>query len=206
MYFEHIDHSHKYLEDILSIIRYGISQKRLSLRKKKREGINTQLLVDAFNLIGTQNIISDTWIGAQKEHEQENSKGKEDIYFYLGDDNYTRIFYVEAKRLPKYKSKNDEEYVIGESSTHKPSGGIQRYKLLSHGGSSLRHNGMIAYIENKSVDDWLLVVNEKIGKEYPTDSKLSCSTNPNEFISTHSYNDIDGSFVMHHFWIDISLN
>lgn len=206
MYFEHIDYSHKYLEDILSIIRSGILQKRSLLRKKKREGLNTQLLVDTFNLIGTQNIISDTWIGAQKEHEQENNKGKEDIYFYLGDDNYTRIFYVEAKRLPKYKSKIDDEYVIGESTTHRPSGGIQRYKLLNHGSSDLRHNGMIAYIESKSVDDWLLVVNEKIENEYLTDSRLSRSTHPNEFISTHSYNDIEGSFMMHHFWIDLSNN
>lgn len=38
-------------------------------------------------------------IGVQKEHEREDGKGKEDIYFYLNDDKYTRIFYAEAKRL-----------------------------------------------------------------------------------------------------------
>lgn len=207
MYFEHIDHSHKYLQDILCVIREGILRKRMVLCKNKREGLNTQILVETFNIIGTQNIISSTWIGVQKEHEQENGKGKEDIYFHLGDDNHTRVFYVEAKRLPKYKSKNDDEYVTGESTTSRPSGGIQRYKSLSHGSSNLRHNGMIAYVESKSVDNWLLAVNEKIENEYPEDSILSPSTNNlNEFISTHSYNDIEGSFLMHHFWIDLSLN
>ena len=110
-------------------------------------------LVDTFNSIGTTFVICNTWIGVQKEHERENSKSREDIYFYLNDDNYTRIFYVEAKRLPKNQTRSEEEYVIGQSTTGNPSGGVQRYKLTTHGDCNLRYNGMIAYVENKSVED-----------------------------------------------------
>lgn len=206
MHFDYIDYSHKYLENILCIIRQGILQKQAALNKGEREVLNSQSLVEAFNVIGTTGLVCATWIGVQKEHEREDNKGKEDIYFHLNDDRYTRIFYVEAKRLPKHQSKSREEYVIGVSSTGNPSGGIQRYKLGNHGDYKLRHNGIIAYIESKSIEEWILNINDKITKEYPNDSLLSSTSFANEFISTHSYLNQEDSFVMHHFWINLIKN
>ena len=206
MHFDYIDYSHKYLENVLCIIRQGISQKQATLNKGKREVLNSQSLVEAFNVIGTTRLVCTTWIGVQKEREREDNKGREDIYFYLNDDNYTPIFYVEAKRLPKPQSKSEEEYVIGKSPTGNPSGGIQRYKLGNHGDFKLRHNGIIAYVENKSIEEWRLIVNGKITKEYPNDSLLSSTGFANEFISTHNYLNQEDSFVMHHFWINLIKN
>ncbi len=201
MHFDHIDYSHKYLEDVLCIIRQGISKRQITLNKIRREVLNSQSLVETFNVIGTTGAVCTTWIGVQKEHERKDRSGKEDIYFHLNDDNYTRIFYVEAKRLPNHKSKSKEEYVIGKSSTGSPSGGIQRYKLGNHGDYSLRHNGMIAYVENKSIEKWILIVNSRITNEYPNDSLLIPTTFVNEYTSTHNYLNCEGSFLMHHFWI-----
>ncbi|WP_352423914.1 hypothetical protein [Proteiniphilum sp.] len=206
MQFDNIDNSHKYLKDILCIIRQGISQKHPTLNKKKREGLKTQQLVEIFNVIGTTGLVSDTWIGAQKEHEREKDTNKEDVYFHLNDDNYTRVFYVEAKRLPKYKSVNSEEYVTGVSTSRNPSGGIQRYKLGSHGNVELKYNGIIAYIENKSIETWLSHINKRISEEYPNDSLLASTDYENEFVSTHSYLQKNGTFMMHHFWINLVKN
>jgi hypothetical protein len=204
MHFDHIDYSHKYLEDILCIIRQGISNGKAKLNKTKREEFNTQSLVEDFNIIGTTNAPRMTWIAAQKEHEREDNAGKEDIYFHLNDDNHTRIFYSEVKRLPKHKSKSDEEYVIGKSSTNHPSGGIQRYKLGKHGAYNLQHNGMIAFVGNKSVRKWLLIVNDKITKTYPNDSLLIPTDYTDEYASHHDYLNQEGSFIMHHFWINLT--
>ncbi len=200
MRFNHIDYSHKYLEIILSIIREGILRKHIVLSKSKREVLNSQSLVEMFNIIGTTGKI---WIAAQKEHERETNMGKEDIYFHLNDDNCTRIFYLEAKRLPKHKTNNKEEYVVGKSSTGNPSGGIERYKLEIHGSPYLKHNGMIAYVENKTINDWLLIVNKKIENEYPQDSLLTSINTQYEYTSTHCYVNNDMKFEMHHFWIDL---
>jgi len=203
MHFDHIDYSNKYLKDILSIIREGISQRSNILSKNKREGLNSQSLVEAFNIIGTTFVICNTWIGVQKEHERENSKSREDIYFYLNDDNYTRIFYVEAKRLPKHQTNSEEEYVFGQSTSGSPSGGIQRYKR-NHGDCNIRYNGMIAYVENKSVQDWLNIVNAKIARLYPNDHTLSETDHTYEYTSTHFYETGIGEFLMYHFWIDLT--
>ena len=51
MHFDHIDYSNKYIQEILYIIRLGI-QKRNKLCRNKREVLNTQSLVDTFNMIG----------------------------------------------------------------------------------------------------------------------------------------------------------
>lgn len=206
MHFDNIDYSHKYLENVLSIIRQGIFQRNGMLNKDKREVLNSQSLVEVFNVIGTTKVLCTTWIGAQKEHEREDIKGKEDIYFHLNDDSYTRIFYVEAKRLPKHQSKSEEEYIIGRSSTGNPSGGIQRYKLGNHGDYNLRHNGIIAYVENKTIGEWLLIINRKIKKEYPDDSVMVSTSFTNEYISSHNYLNHVGSFSMHHFWINLIGN
>ena len=41
MQFDYIDHSHKYIDDILYIIRLGLKQRSSVLNRKTREGINT---------------------------------------------------------------------------------------------------------------------------------------------------------------------
>jgi hypothetical protein len=51
MHFDHIDYSNKYIQEVLYIIRLGI-QKRNKLCRNKREVLNTQSLVDTFNMIG----------------------------------------------------------------------------------------------------------------------------------------------------------
>ena len=206
MQFDYIDHSHKYIDDILYIIRLGLKQRSSVLNRKTREGINTQSLVDAFNVIGLTNTVRKVKIGVQKEHEREDGKGKEDIYFYLNDDKYTRIFYAEAKRLPMPRYKNKEEYVTGNSTTNNPSGGIQRYKLGFHGDEHLNNTGMFAYIENKSIEEWLKIINDKILNEYPNDSPLILTNKINEYTSTHTYENHEGYFTMYHFWIDLTRN
>ena len=202
MQFDYIDHSHKYIDDILYIIRLGLKQRSSVLNRKTREGINTQSLVDAFNVIGLTNTVRKVKIGVQKEHEREDGKGKEDIYFYLNDDKYTRIFYAEAKRLPMPRYKNKEEYVTGNSTTNNPSGGIQRYKLGFHGDEHLNNNGMF----NKSIEEWLKIINDKILNEYPNDSPLILTNKINEYTSTHTYENHEGYFTMYHFWIDLTRN
>ena len=42
MHFDNIETNHKYLSDILFIIREGIRQKKEKLHRNKREGLNTQ--------------------------------------------------------------------------------------------------------------------------------------------------------------------
>ena len=86
-----------------------VRKKRSKLHRKTRESIKTQLLVETFNVIGLTDIACKVKIGVQKGARTKNSKGKEDIYFYLNDDRYTRIFYAEAKRLPmsRYKTKKN---------------------------------------------------------------------------------------------------
>ena len=206
MHFDNIDYSHKYFENVLSIIRQGILQKNWVLNKNKREVLNSQSLVEVFNVIGTTGMVCPTWIGVQKEHERKDNKGKEDIYFHLNDDGYTRIFYVEAKRLPKHQSKSEDEYIVGESSTGNPSGGVQRYKLGNHGDYNLRHNGIIAYVENKTINEWLRIINRKINEVYPGDSVMVSNSFANEYISSHNYINRKGYFTMYHFWINLTGN
>jgi hypothetical protein len=202
MHFENIDQSHKYLEDVFKIIRSGIATQKQYLRKRDNEGIKTQTLVDEFNYLGTSGEITADWIGVQKENIHENDSSREDIYFYLHDEANTRIFYAEAKRLPKNKTKNKEEYVIGTSTTGEPSGGIERYKLGKH-GQHHRHNGMIAYVENKSIEEWAEIINRKIDREYSGDSLLVSGELENGCTSVHNYIGKEGSFCMHHFWINL---
>lgn len=205
MNFEHIDRSQKYLDDIIRIIREGIVRKLPQLNNREREGLKTQTLVEEFNRIGTLKKVSSTWIGVQKELEHSKHSKREDIYFYLGDDDSTRIFCLEAKRLPKARTKAEDEYVIAYSTTGSPAGAIQRYKEGIHGLEGVRTYGVIAYIENRSISEWLVQVNEKISKEYKNDTLLILIGDKNEFRSTHFYSKekIEEKFDMYHFWIDL---
>lgn len=205
MQFDHIDNSNKYASDVLNIIRQGIVKDN-ALQRRSREDIKTQRLVEEFNILGTSGTVSDIWIGAQKEYEHTMDNNREDIYFHLNDDNHTPIFFVEAKRLPKPNTQDQEEYVVGIHVSGNPCGGIQRYKLLKHGVINIQYNGMIGYVENKTVDEWLKIVNEKISQEYPQDTPLTVISGQqkNEYSSHHNYINSQGSFTMHHFWLDLT--
>jgi len=200
MQFDNITPS-DYLELVLNIVRQGIVKGMPRLKKDSSESLKSQILTEEFNIIGTSE--SKVWIGADKEHIRDKSNKREDIYFYLNDDNRTRIFFIEAKRLPKYKTKVDEEYVIGISSTGVPSGGVQRYKLDNHGVKDVRHNGMIAYVENRSISEWEKIINKSLLTNYPEDSSLILSPYKNEYTSTHQYDSTYEYFTMHHFWVDL---
>jgi len=106
--------------------------------------------------------------------------------------------------LPKYKSRDNEGYINGMSSTGKPSGAIERYKYLIHGEPTLRHNGVIAFVENKSIEQWLIDINNKLKKTYPHDSLLTSEAGANEYTSTHIYHESDSKFNMYHFWINLT--
>lgn len=204
MQFDHVPQA-PYLATVLDIIRKGIANKKGNLKLKDNEDIKNQKLSNAFNVIGTQN--EKLWIGASQEHKS-NKQSREDIYFYLNDGNYTRIFYIEGKRLPKSNTISQEEYVSGISTSGKPSGGIERYKLGIHGEPQrLECNGLIAYIENKTIDEWETIINNSIVSHYPGDLRLlHYKSFANEYTSTHrySYNIIKNYFKMHHFWIDLT--
>lgn len=205
MHFDHLPSSHtKYLADIFSIIENGISIEKNRLNKSHRENLKNQQLSDRFNQIGTQN--EKRWIGVGKENENDNSTNREDIYFYLDDDDRTRIFFAEGKRLPKAGTKNEEEYVVGLSSTGKPSGGIERFKLGLHGQSeTMTDYAMIAYIENGSFSSWQTQINNTLSSEYPTDSSLTETPDKESgFTSSHNFLSNNKNFKMHHFWIDLT--
>jgi hypothetical protein len=191
-----------YLDNIANIIREGIKIETPKLNINDNENKKNQALTDCFNIIGTQN--PQMWIGVQKEHIGANAY-REDIYFYLNDDLRTRVFYIEAKRLPKQNSTDDEEYVDGKSVTGNPSGGIQRFILGIHGNPENMNNyGMIGYVENKTIADWLLKVNLNIEKNYSA-SNLLIPISAAEFFSKHNFDcHVQGQFSITHFWIDLT--
>lgn len=204
MQFDHVPET-PYLSIVSGIIRRGIDHEKENLQSIRNEKLKNQRLVESFNILGAN---EENPIFAQKENVRENSNCQEDMFFHLGDDNHTRIFYIEGKRLPKAKTASDEEYVLGLSTSGKPSGGIERYKLGLHGEPyRLKCNGLIAYIENKTIDEWEAIINNSIASHYPEDLRLQPKQSfVNEYISHHSYscNSIHNYFKMHHFWIDLT--
>jgi hypothetical protein len=195
-----------YLNYLLNTIRQGISQSLLKLNASDNEDLKNQMLADTFNTLGTTN--EKLWIGVGKENKTKGKQAREDIYFYLNDDNLTRVFYIEGKRLPKYNTQSEEEYVQGINNFGNPSGGIERFKKGIHGEPNrIFDNGLIAYIENNSIDYWLKTVNHNIIINYSQVEVLNKKENSiNEYISFHHYSckSNSGSFYLHHFWIDLS--
>jgi hypothetical protein len=47
-----------------------------------------------------------------------------------------------------------------------------RLNDYQNGSYNLPYNGIIAYVENKSIEEWFSVINNKIINEYPNDSIL----------------------------------
>lgn len=194
-----------YLNIVSDIIRRGINKCKDKINIYDNEGLKNQKLVDTFNLIGTTD--EKIWIGVGKENVSENKQAREDIYFYLNNDAHTRIFYVEGKRLPKYNTKNTDEYVVGTNKFGNPSGGIERFKKGIHGEpNQIINNGLIAYVENNSIDFWFEKVNLEIQQEYESDEIMKPKEYfLNEYVSTHKYN-CESNFTIfhiHHFWIEL---
>jgi hypothetical protein len=195
-----------YLDIVLNIIRKGTTQSIAKLNVNDNEDLKNQLLADIFNVLGTAN--EKLWIGVGKENKTKGKQTREDIYFYLNDDNYTRVFYVEGKRLPKYNSYSSEEYVVGTNSFGNPSGGLQRFKKGIHGDPNrIFDNGLIAYVEINTVDYWLKTVNQSIIVNYGRDEVLIEKKYLfREYISLHQF-DCESrvsNFHLHHFWIDLT--
>lgn len=207
MHFDHLPSSHNvYLNQICSIIGRGISLEKNRLQKSTREDIKNQQLAECFNILGTKN--HDNWIGVSKEHEKLENRNREDIYFYLDDDNRTRIFFVEGKRLPKPGTLTNEEYVKGTSTTGNPSGGIERFKLGIHGiPSQMNCYGIIAYVEKNTIDSWLKIINASIQKGFPSDTELKEEPHKlSDFFSTHKLYNSPANINIYHFWIDLTRN
>lgn len=192
-----------YLNIVFSIIRNGIFKSSSRLKVSDNEDLKNQILVETFNYIGTTN--ESMWIGVGKENISEGKQAREDIYFHLNDENHTRIFFVEGKRLPKYRTKTKQEYVIGTNSFGNPSGGIERFKKGIHGDPNrISNNGLIAYIENESINHWAENINCSIRDNFNNDEVLIMKDGlTNEFLSIHQFDceSISKYFNLHHFWI-----
>lgn len=205
MVFDNLKPDNPYIGIVKDIIRQGIVLEKNKLKLKNNEELKNQKLAERFNVLGSRN--EKIPILVSKEHVRKGSPKREDIYFYLGDDEVTRIFYVEGKRLPKPKSAK-EEYVKGLSTTGNPSGGIERYKLGLHGEPNrLKSNGLIAYVEKKTIAEWQEIINQSIRAQYPNDTDLiPVMGRINEFSSSHEHEETKKAIIMYHFWIDITKN
>ena len=196
-----------YINIVLGIIAEGVLNKRKKINIIQNENYKNQKLAEEFNILGTTN--EKFWIGSSTEHIKKNKNTKEDIYFYLNDEENTRVFFVEGKRLPKYGKIEDEEYVSGISTSGKESGGIERYKIGNHGiPHPNAQYGLIGYIEQKSIDFWHKKICSKIKEKWNNDTVLELNDNyANAFLSKHKFEcEIEGFFTMHHFWIDLTTN
>lgn len=210
MVFDNLKPENLYLGFVKDIIRRGIAKEKGNLKLKDNEDLKNQQLAEVFNIIGSQN--EKMPIFSAKEHTRRGTTKREDIYFYLDDDNRTRVFYVEGKRLPKItataKIPHAEEYVAGQHRSGNASGGIERYKLGYHGEPTrLESNALIAYIEKETISKWKKIVDKSIINNYPFDTRLLQKAGRiNEFTSSHKYKQSEKRLIMHHFWIDITKN
>lgn len=210
MRFQNTPNSHdRYLEIVLGIIRQGIFQKKNKLKNLRREGLKSQELERSFNYFGTSN--EKEWIGCSKEFESEESLAREDIYFYIRDDDgETPIFFMECKRLPKPRTRRwSHDYVSGvHTNGTSPNGGIERYKKGLHGQPDrLKDNGIIGYVERETVEKWKNQINTDLAKTYSSDGQLVPRIGfENEFESEHEYDctKATGLLKMHHFLIEIT--
>ena len=194
-----------YLNIVFSIIRNGILISSPKLKPSDNEGIKNQALAEVFNYLGTTN--ENIWIGVGKENISKGKQAREDIYFHLNDENRTRIFFVEGKRLPKYKTKSKQEYTLGKNTFGNPSGGIERFKKGIHGAPNrVSNNGLIAYIENESIEYWVKNVNDSIRENFNIDETMTKKNGfINEFSSIHQFEceSVSKTFELHHFWIEL---
>lgn len=130
----------------------------------------------------------------------------------IGDRSYgveASFFSIEGKRLPTPKRK--KEYVIGKD---KPRGGVERFKKGIH-GNGLTNSALIAYVQKKDFDYWLVTINGWIdelvtvaGDFWYDEDKLIEKPSVDNLVKFLSHNlrlvDANRDYIdLHHFWIEV---
>jgi hypothetical protein len=89
-----------------------------------------------------------------------NTQRTVDFYFYSSEyeESTKSIYSFEAKRLPTFPTEREKEYVIG---CKKNKGGIERFINEEH-GKGLSECGLIAFVEDKTLDYWFSRINSWI--------------------------------------------
>lgn len=121
------------------------------------------------------------------------------------------FFQIECKRLPipnLSSTRSEKEYVIG---IKKNTGGIERFKNKKH-GEHLEESSLIGFIQDGTINDWHIKINEWIKIEVDNKSAhwtkddylttVSSSTILNRYISLCQREDLK-EITIHHFLINI---
>jgi hypothetical protein len=149
-------------------------------------------------------------VGNQERDLTKQSKGIPDLFFYANKfgEPPISIFSIECKRLPAPLPKSREkEYVQGNNQN----GGIERYKIEKH-GKQLVECGMIAFIEEKDFDFWLICVNKWIKKLSDIDNLwretevlniVEQQKDEFAYLASIAHRAYQKDIKLHHFWIDI---
>ena len=147
-------------------------------------------------------------VGEQYRDIYHKTHGIPDIYYSfleLGR-NCEPVFIMEAKRLPTPGHNRIKEYVIGQTPTGNPNGGIERFKLERH-GKGLLNCGMLGYIENDSFETWLQRINDwifELSAPWSQEEKLELVSIVEKLAYLNSVAIREGDELkLHHFWIDI---
>jgi hypothetical protein len=114
------------------------------------------------------------------------------------------IYCIEAKKLPtdKVGGPREKEYVVGKS------GAIERFKNEVHGlddaGNLLASNGIVAYVMDKSFDDWHQDINRWINTAWSENEQLKkeYETPIGKYTSKHLR--VSGAQLeLTHLWVEI---
>lgn len=127
----------------------------------------------------------------------------------------SKLYTVEAKRLPTGKGKREQEYIYGFSTSDSPSGGIQRFKTGDH-GYGLPESALLSYVEendfiywHKTINSWIANKANELPLDWKEDERLKdLYIDPTEICSTcHSvaYRESD-AIELFHLWIKIPKN
>jgi len=138
------------------------------------------------------------------------TKGVPDFYFHqLEEGKITEpILVVESKRLPSPESNRKKEYVIG---TTKKNGGIERFKLGTH-GCGLKKGGLVGFIEKNAYNHWEDTINGWIKEEAQKNDKWNVSEylkktgKKNGYCCLKSTNlrSAAPKILLYHFWISLT--
>lgn len=123
----------------------------------------------------------------------------------------SKLYTVEAKRLPTGTGVREQEYVYGHFTSGSPSGGIQRFKTGDH-GYGLPKSAILGYVEQNDFQHWHTTINNWItdkASELP-DWDISEQIQDLEIDSYQNYsasrskaNRLSDSIDLFHLWIKI---
>ncbi|GHT31425.1 hypothetical protein FACS1894214_2720 [Planctomycetales bacterium] len=161
------------------------------------EQVEVQIKINSF--LGVKNQYSDTFGG---------TKGVPDFYFHKIEEgvHHLPLFIVESKVLPVPIKKREKEYVIGE----KNNGGIERYKTEKH-GKGLDNCGILGFVEDKTFDDWLSVINMWIvelsqsNNGWNQDEVLTMTENREDYacLESTAHRTSQSDVQLFHLWITL---